>query len=69
MTLYDMLRRLVFLAAMPEWESKEANELVDELERLNALGTMARRTENSHQHEWIQDRFKGVICNVCGKGR
>lgn len=69
MTLYELLRRLVFLSSMPEQERRDATELITELERINALGTMARQLE-AQEHECIFGRYVGggvYRCLYCEK--
>jgi hypothetical protein len=66
-TIYDLLRRLTGLAAMPEPERADALKLLDDLENLNALGTVAKQTE-AQAHE-CRFEFNGAVykCVVCGK--
>lgn len=64
MTLYELLRRLVFLSSMPEQERRDAMALIDDLERLNVLGTMAAQTE-TRKHECVFGRWTGSGPRKC----
>lgn len=64
MTIYQLLRRLVDLAAMPENEQADARKLLGELEDLNAFGTTAKVTE-SQAHTCAPDRFNDGSCHIC----
>lgn len=65
MTIYDVLRRLISLAPLAEIEQRDALKLIDDLEALNALGTLAKRTE-SQAHTCTPGPIYGN-CIYCGK--
>lgn len=64
MTLYELLRRLVFLSSMPEQERRDAMELITELERINALGTVAAQLA-AQEHECVFGKYTGAGPNRC----
>ena len=69
-----MFRRMVEARPFHDFERTEALRLLDELEAMNVLGTVARQTSEGHEHEWIPlDRqgranFLGKTkrCRICG---
>lgn len=67
MTIYELLRRFAETAPFQEPERHDAIKLIDELEQINALGTVARQTEvQAHEcnFRWNGSSHK---CPVCGK--
>ena len=64
MTIYQLLRRLVGLAAMPENEQADALALLGELENLNAFGTTAKVTE-TQAHTCTAGAFPDGACHIC----
>ncbi len=53
MNIYDVFRRMIEGRAFQDHERVEALKLLDELEELNVLGTLAGGTEVGHQHHWV----------------
>jgi hypothetical protein len=65
MTLYELLRTLTRKAGLPEPAERDALALIDELERLNALGTMTTLTSVT-DHEPTHGLYERV-CSICHK--
>lgn len=66
MNLYGVLRLLVSKAPMPETQIADCIAVIEEAERMNMLGTSAKRMEvKAHecQYDW-----KSNVCRLCGKG-
>lgn len=66
MTIYQLLRRLVDLAAMPENEQADARQLLGELEDLNAFGTTAKVTE-TQAHVCAGISLNSPYCHICNR--
>lgn len=65
MTLYELLRRLVYLSSLPEPERNDALKLLDELENMNVLGTMAKATA-VQAHVCYPGQYPDHLkCNAC----
>lgn len=67
MNLYGVLRLLVSKAPMPETQIADCIAVIEEAERMNMLGTSAKRMEvKAHdcQYPYMSD-----VCSLCGKGR
>ena len=63
--IYDVLRRVVEGRPFQEHEKREALELLDDMERLNVLGTVARQLNEGHEHEWVKQTPNWRRCSVC----
>jgi hypothetical protein len=76
--IYDVFRRLIEARPFQDFERTEALHLLDELEQMNVLGTVARQTTEGHEHDWIpvngyygRAGFLGVRerCRICSLER
>ena len=70
MNIYDVLRKLVDARPWADLERAEALDLLNELETVNALGTLSGRLDKrDHEHEragaWFPESMK---CGQCGTG-
>jgi hypothetical protein len=70
MTLYELLRELVAHATWnDEAKKRDANAVVNDLETVNAFGTMAERSSIDHEHveaSAIYENFNlQYICYYC----
>lgn len=65
MTLYDVLRRLVEARPFQDHERLEALKLLDELQALNVLGTVAGQVREGHDHRWVQLSPAWRRCSIC----
>lgn len=69
MNLYGVLRILVNKAALPEVQQKDCLAALDEAERMNMLGTSAKRMD-VQEHTCQYAPFKGIgqrQCIYCGE--
>ena len=69
MTFVELIRLLMQRAPLNEVEQRDANSLLDELERLNAFGTVLGNTQ-MQEHVCTPDNrygFNGTRCGQCGK--
>ena len=75
MNIYDVFRRLVEARPFQDFERQEALRLLDELEKMNVLGTVARQTTEGHEHQWVPLNPFGRAgtgierCTVCSQER
>lgn len=67
MNVYGVLRLLVSKSPMPEPQMADCIAVIEEAERMNALGTSAKRME-VQAHECQYD-YKSDVCRLCGKDR
>lgn len=69
MNIYDVLRRLIALSSMSEVERKDATEAVNELERMNGLGTTAGILKTlGHECQWQYNYLNPRgRCAICGR--
>lgn len=67
MTIYELLRVLTRKAGLPEAVEHDALALVDELERLNALGTMATLTSITDHEPTYTNGYLDRVCSICHK--
>lgn len=70
MNIYDVLRKLVDARPWADLERTEALDLLNELEQVNALGTLSGKLDKrDHDHEragaWFPESMK---CRECGIG-
>jgi hypothetical protein len=65
-TVYELLRLLIRSARLAEPVEHDALELVDELEQLGALGTVAARTAITDHAPAGVNHFNRV-CTICQK--
>lgn len=70
MNIYDVLRKLVDARPWADLERTEALDLLNELEQVNALGTLSGKLDKrDHDHEragaWFPESMK---CTQCGIG-
>ena len=70
MNIYDVLRKLVDARPWADVERAEALDLLNELEQVNALGTLTGKLDKrDHEHEragaWFPQSMK---CAQCGIG-
>jgi hypothetical protein len=65
MTIYDVLRRIVEARPFQDHERQEVLTLLDELERVNAFGTMARQLAEGHEHQWVPLSSAWQRCQIC----
>ena len=71
MTIYDVFRRMIEARPFQDFERQEALKLLDELERMNAFGTVARQAVEGHEHEWLPLNPGGRLgagikrCKIC----
>lgn len=66
MTVYELLRRLVEIAPLREDERYDALTLLQDLEDINALGTVAKQTDlQAHECRfvWNGARYQCASCS------
>ena len=63
MNIYEMLRKLVMSATMPQVEVEDCLKLIEELERMNAFGTIASIKVGKHAFK----PWKNHKCGICGE--
>ena len=69
MNIYDVLRKLVEARPWADLERTEAIDLLNELESVNALGTLSGKLDKrDHDHEragqWFPESMKCVTCRI-----
>lgn len=67
MNLYDVLRLIIAKMPLPEVQAADCIAVIDEAERMNMLGTSAKRMEvqvHACQYAWNSN-----VCSLCGRGR
>ena len=70
MNIYDVLRRMVEARPFQDYERVEALKMLDELQQANAFGTVARLTDEGHEHDWflLDSNVRGKSlrrCRIC----
>ena len=69
--IYDVLRRMIEARPFQDYERAEALKILDELQGANAFGTVARLTDEGHEHDWYdvnRNSYTGKAlrrCRVC----
>jgi hypothetical protein len=79
MNIVGLLRLLVMRADFREPEKRDALKLLDELDKINAFGTLATMTTGKHTFTPFRvypTDYKGnpvgnsyIVCKLCGKAR
>lgn len=67
MNLYDVLRLMISKMPLPEVQAADCLAVIDEAERMNMLGTSAKRMEV--QVHTCQYAWQSTVCSLCGRGR
>lgn len=65
MTIYDVFRRIIEGRPFQDHERLEALTLLDELEKLNVFGTVAKQVKEGHDHQWVKLSSAWQRCQIC----
>lgn len=63
--IYDAWRRVFEGRPFQEHEKREVLALVDDMERVNALGTLTGQLNEGHEHQWVALSTHWRRCTVC----
>jgi hypothetical protein len=66
MNIYDLFELLIRKAGLAEPIERDALELIEELRRANAFGTVAGRSEVA-DHQPVHGWWNSKVCQLCSK--
>jgi hypothetical protein len=79
MNFVELMRKLVERSDLIEPEKRDARKLLQELDRMNAFGTLLTMTNSAHKFTPIRIRETDTrgnpygpwftVCKYCGKGK